>query len=73
MKRIYEVDFEERWKGCKWIENSLKVAANGDLRNAISKARKHVLSQSFRTDDGKLEKCVAFRAIGVKVVAQADI
>jgi len=76
MKRIYEVTFDEKRLGCKWVENSLKVLANGDLRHAIAKARKHTLAQKFQDDaqdGGKLQRCVGFKAKAVTVIAEADI
>ena len=73
MKRIYEVTYEERWAGCKPIEASVKVFANGSLFAAIAKAKKHVLAQNFADDDGKTRRCVSFKPLGVEVIAEADI
>ena len=73
MKRIYEVEFEERWIGCHWVADSVNVCANGDMYKAIEKARKHRLSQHFKGENNKVERCVGFRALGVKVLAEAEI
>ena len=74
MKRIYEVDFDEKWLGCAWMQDSIKVLANGDLQHAIAKAKKHVLAQQYTAqDNGKQQRCVGFRARAVRVLAEADI
>jgi hypothetical protein len=73
MKRIYEVEFEEKWRGCAWVENSLKVAGNGDMQHAIAKAKKNRLAQHFTDENDKEQKCIGFRPLGVKVIATADI
>ena len=72
MKNVYEVTFEERWAGCDWVKNDLNVLANGDMQHAIAKAKKFVLAQKFEAE-GKLQRCVAFRAVGVKRVLKIDV
>lgn len=75
MKRIYRVEFEEKWTGCKdWMPDAKNVLANGDATQAIAKVRKNSLGASYVAEDtGTLQKCVGFRFTAVKVIAEAEI
>lgn len=75
MKRIYRVEYEEKWTGCKdWIDGHIDVMANGDMDKAVAKARRHSIGQTYKDEEkGKLQRCIAFRATGIKVLAEADI
>jgi hypothetical protein len=73
MKRIFRVEFDEKWTGGKaWIPGHVNVLAD-DLDEAINKARKHALGQSYVGDSNKLQKCTNFRPTEVKLVAEAEI
>lgn len=74
MKRIFRVEFDEKWIGCgEWIPGHINVLAD-DLSAAINKTRKHALGQSYvDPESNKLQKCANFRPTEVKLVAEAEI
>jgi hypothetical protein len=74
MKKIFRVEFDEKWTGCKdWVSDYVNVLAS-DLNTAINKARKNSLGKSHVAEDSnKLEKCIGFRPTEVKLVAEAQI
>ena len=75
MKRIYRVEFEEKWTGMSdWVGGHIDVWANGDMDKAIAKARKNSIGKKYKAEDNaKVNRCVGFRATGVKVLAEAEI
>jgi hypothetical protein len=74
MKRIYRVEFEEKWTGCsEWLSDHVNVLANGNAQDAIEKVKRHRLGQITKDGPNKSIKCVGFRFTGVKVEAEADI
>ena len=75
-KRIYKVEFEEKWSYDRtaWIQDSINVLANGDAAAAIKKAKKSVLRKTFFDEEHKrLEKVTGFRLLSVDTIATADI
>jgi len=74
-KRIYRVDYEEKWTGCgDWISDHLNVAGNSNAFSAVERVEKRALRQSYQAEDtGKTQNCVGFRLTGIKIVAEADI
>ena len=74
MKRIYEVEYEEKWPGCEWVSSSIKVAGNGNALDAVAKTRKYVLGLTYENEENnRIERCKGFRLLGISLVAQADI
>lgn len=72
MNRIYEIKFQEKWSGSRdWITDTNKVLANGDAQKAVDKLRRERLAAQYKTDEGKLCKCVGFRLTSVQVLAEA--
>ncbi len=74
MKRIYEVEFEQKWNtGTEWFADRIKVLANGNAMSAVEKAKKNSLRTQYTDDDGKVSKVIDFRFTAVRVLAEADI
>lgn len=73
MKRIYRVDYEEKWPGGEWVNADMNVFANGNGLDAIKKAKKRAMSKSYEDDNGKIHKCIGFRFTGVRVIAEAEV
>jgi hypothetical protein len=72
VKRIYKVNYEERWTGCReWMADSTNVLANGDAQQAIDRVKKQSLSNTYKDEKGKLQKCIGFRLREIEVLAEA--
>jgi hypothetical protein len=76
MKCIYEVRYDVQWQSSEpahWEAQSVKVFAGPDALEAVTKAKDAALAQHRLDDNGREERCTAFRLREVVLVAEAQL
>jgi hypothetical protein len=76
MRCIYEVRYEVQWRTSEpsqWEPQTVKVCAGPDAQEAVDRAREAALAQARLDENGKEERCTAFRLREVALLAQADL
>jgi hypothetical protein len=73
---IYEVRYEMQWRSSEpthWETQSVRVFAGMDASEAVEKARVHALAHHRLDDNGREERCAAFRLREVLLIAAAQL